>query len=163
MSAYMLLSLYTCMVALIVCIFLSKPAWEWEESSGKPTLQQSAEKKRRITKGNVTPWNYNVYEDHFRRFWNNTSLLSFMPALHPSARDTGCSGFRIYKKNWNYKRVIHILYTFFYMYSLLPSSLQELEELSLTDHQQQLEMQTAEFEHLCATIEQTRGRLEGLP
>ena len=46
---------------------------------------------------------------------------------------------------------------------VLPSSSQELEELSLTDHQQQLEMQTAEFEHLCATIEQTRGRLEGLP
>jgi len=43
------------------------------------------------------------------------------------------------------------------------SSSQELEELSHTDKRQQLEMQTAEFEHLCATIEQTRGRLEGLP
>jgi len=38
---------------------------------------------------------------------------------------------------------------------------QELEELSLGDRKQQLEMQTAELEHLCATIDANRARLEG--
>ena len=58
--------------------------------------------------------------------------------------------------------IIREYFTYFLLRVHPPSSLQELEELSLTDHQQQLEMQTTEFEHLCATIEQTRGRLEGL-
>ena len=38
---------------------------------------------------------------------------------------------------------------------------QELDELSMGDHKQQLEMQTAELEHLCTNIETTRSRLEG--
>lgn len=36
----------------------------------------------------------------------------------------------------------------------------EIEELSLVDRRQQLEMQTASFEHICGSIEQTRSRLE---
>lgn len=36
----------------------------------------------------------------------------------------------------------------------------ELEDLGHTDRRQQLEMQTTEFEHLCANIEQSRARLE---
>ena len=38
---------------------------------------------------------------------------------------------------------------------------QEMEELSMADHRQELEMQTAELEHLCSTINTTRSRLEG--
>ena len=38
---------------------------------------------------------------------------------------------------------------------------QELEELSMADHRQQLEMQTAELDHLCSNINTTRSRLEG--
>jgi structural maintenance of chromosome 3 (chondroitin sulfate proteoglycan 6) len=37
---------------------------------------------------------------------------------------------------------------------------QELEELSMADHRQQLEMQTAELDHLCSNINTTRSRLE---
>lgn len=37
---------------------------------------------------------------------------------------------------------------------------QEIEELSLVDRRQQLEMQTASFEHVCGSIEHTRSRLE---
>lgn len=37
----------------------------------------------------------------------------------------------------------------------------ELEELSMGDHRQQLEMQSAELEHLCTKINTTRSRLEG--
>eukprot|EP00731_Ephydatia_muelleri_P021107 Em0013g834a len=37
---------------------------------------------------------------------------------------------------------------------------QEIEELSLVDRRQQLEMQTASFEHICGSIEHTRSRLE---
>lgn len=38
---------------------------------------------------------------------------------------------------------------------------QEVEELTMGDHRQQLEMQTAELEHLCTNINTTRSRLEG--
>ena len=39
---------------------------------------------------------------------------------------------------------------------------QELEEISLDDNRQQLEMKTAELEHLLVTMEQSRTRAEGL-
>ena len=38
---------------------------------------------------------------------------------------------------------------------------QELEEISLEDNRQQLEMKTAELEHLLVTLEQSRARSEG--
>ena len=40
---------------------------------------------------------------------------------------------------------------------------QEMEELTMGDQRQQLEMQTAELEHLCSNINTTRTRLEGQP
>ena len=39
---------------------------------------------------------------------------------------------------------------------------QELEEISMADKKQQLEVHTTELDHLCATIEQNRSRLEGI-
>ena len=39
---------------------------------------------------------------------------------------------------------------------------QELEEISLDDNRQQLEMKTAELEHLLVTMEQSRTRAEGV-
>ena len=39
---------------------------------------------------------------------------------------------------------------------------QDLEEISLDDNRQQLEMKTAELEHLLVTMEQSRTRAEGV-
>ena len=39
--------------------------------------------------------------------------------------------------------------------------MREVEELSLGDRRQQLEVQTTSFEHICGNIEHTRARLDG--
>ena len=39
---------------------------------------------------------------------------------------------------------------------------QDLEEISMEDNRQQLEMKTAELEHLLVTMEQNRGRADGV-
>lgn len=44
---------------------------------------------------------------------------------------------------------------------LLIYSVQELEEISLTNVHQDLELLLVEFRQLCSTIEQTKARLEG--